>query len=204
MFHPQATRCLLLVLLAVAWSAAWAQKAKLDDDPDRVLWMRAPVPLGADEFMLRPANREFFLLGCVEDRRFDRLQISRVRTSPFVIDAAGDVWKNYPSELTFRISATALDSGLLKTDTDVVDEPGDLNSFLLGLRFRMKIFRGLHMRILQPAAVNMIGMPADIPYDERIYRVSFRTEDIPVDARLVVEVFSPKGQLLSRFHLELL
>ncbi len=206
MHYPQHLRLALTVLIALAIVPIVAAQSKLptDDDPNEVYWYKAPLPLGADGFMLRPAGREFYILGCVEDRRFNRLQVSRVRKSQFVIDSSGDVWKDYPSELTFRVTATAMDPGSLKSDVDRIDEPGDLNSFLLRLKFRLKIFKGLEMRIIEPTAIHAIGVPSDVPYEERIYRVSFDTADIPVDARLVMEVLSPGGQLLSRFHLELL
>ena len=207
MTHPHAAR-IALSLLAVMAAAqlAWSQSKTVldDDDSNTVYWYKAPLPLGADAFRLEPANREFYLLSCVEDRRFNRLQVSRVRKSPFVIDASGDVWKNYPSEVTFRVTATAMDPGSLKSDIDNIDEASDLNSFLLGLHFRLKVFEGLNMRTIKPIAIRMIGMPSDVPFDERIYRVSFQTGDFPVNARLVMEVLSPAGKLLSRFHLELL
>ncbi len=60
------------------------------------------------------------------------------------------------------------------------------------------------MQVIQPVLVRQIGMPADVPYDERVYRIAFDTGNIPVDARLVLEVFSPKGELLTKFHFELL
>jgi hypothetical protein len=184
---------------------AWPQsKPVSDDDSNEVYWYKAPLPLGADGFRLEPAGREFYVLSCIEDRRFNRLQVSRVRKSPFVIDASGDVWKTYPSEVTFRVTATAMDPGSLKSDIDKINEPGDLNSFLLGLHFRLKVFEGLNMRMIKPIAIHMIGVPSDVPFDERVYRVSFETGDFPVDARLVMEVLSPGGKLLSRFHLELL
>ena len=205
MSHPNAIRlvCFLMVMTAmVSLLSLSAQTVKLPD-PDQIFWMKTPVSLGADQFLLNPAGRKFFLLSCLEDRRFNHLQVSRVRNSPFVIDAAGRVWKNYPDEVTFRVTATAIDSGLLNTDSNTIDEAGDLNSFLLGLQFRLKAFRGLEMRMKRPLSVKLIGVPADVSYDERVYRVSFETGDLPVDARLVMEVLSPKGQLLSRFHLEL-
>ena len=195
----------LIFTLAAMCPASWSQKNQpKDDDPNEVYWYKAPLPLGADAFILQPANREFYLLSCIEDRRFNRLQVSRVRSSQFVIDSSGGVWKHYPSELTFRVTATALDAGELKSDVDKINEQGDLNSFLLGLHFRLKVFQGLAMKTISPSAVRLIGVPSDVPYEERIYRVSFDASQFPVDARLVMEVLSPAGKLLSRFHLELL
>jgi hypothetical protein len=206
MSHPHLLRyCFVIIFALSASSTSWSQ-ASLgpDENGNGVFWFKAPLPLGADAFLLQPAGREFYLLSCLEDRRFDRLQVSRVRKSPFVVDASGDVWKHYPAELTFRVTATAMDPGSVKVDVDKIQEAGDLNSFLLGLRFQLKIFQGLQMEIIKPSSIHLIGMPSDVAYDERVYRVKFDTGDFPVDARLVMEVLSPAGKLLSRFHLELL
>lgn len=189
-------------LLAAAALVVSAQVPN-SDNPNRVFWIKTPLPLGAEQINLKPSGKHFLLLGCVEDQRFNRLQVSRVQKSPFVIDAAGNVWKNYPDGVTFRVTATALESGMIQLDTENINESGDLNSFLLGLRFRLISFRGLRMTELQPSSVKLIGVPAEIPYEERVYRVSFDTGNFPVDNRLVMEVLSPKGQLLTRFHLEL-
>lgn len=189
----------MLLLAALAASA----QVPNSDNPNRVFWINTPLPLGAEQINLKPSGSHFLLLGCIEDQRFNRLEVSRVRQSPFVIDAAGNVWKNYPNGVTFRVTATALDSGLIQLDSESINESGDLNSFLLGLHFRLLSFRGLQMTELQPSSVELIGVPAEIPYQERVYRVSFDTGNFPVDNRLVMEVLSPKGQLLTRFHLEL-
>ncbi len=205
MSHPPLRYLLLVAIAALSCSLSFAQKNQLpDEDPNRIYWFKAPVALGAEAFKLEPVGARFFLLACIEDHRFDHLQVSRVPSSLFVIDKAGDLWRNYPRELTFRVTATAMNTEDLQADTEIIHEPGDLNTFLLGLRFRLKAFRGLERTILQPSAVRLIGLPSNLPGDERIYRVSFATGDLPVDARLVMEVLSPDGKLLTRFHLELL
>lgn len=203
MFHPHLARRLLLLLVVLAvCPASWGQK--MVDNSEDVFWLKTPLPLGADSFMLQPINREFFILSCVEDARFNRLKVSRVRSSPVVMDAHGGVWKDYPPVLTFRVTATTSGPGILKNETETVREMGDLNSFFLGLQFRLKIFQGLRMTVVDPSAIRLIGVPSDLPYEERVFRVSFDTKNFPVDARLVMEVLSPQGQTLSRFHLELL
>jgi hypothetical protein len=76
---------------------------------------------------------------------------------------------------------------------------------LTKLKFRLKAYDGLHMRIVFPDSSTMIGVPADIPYDERIYRVTFELpEDEPVTERFVLEVLSTKGERLARLHFSLL
>ena len=157
-----------------------------------------------DSFKIEPSDKKLYLLACIEDRRFDRLQVSRVPSSPFVIDAAGKVWRNYPNEITFRVTATGMNEQFVGMDSYDIKEKTDFNQLLLGLRFRLKAYRWLDMQIRQPEEVKMIGMPADVPYNERVFRVTFNTGDLPVDDRLVLEVLTPDGKLLSRFHLELL
>ncbi len=203
MSRSRSIRGLITILLSLSTAVPLLAQLPSSDTPSRIFWMKTPLPLGAEQINLKPSGRRFLLLGCIEDQRFNRLQVSRVQNSPFVIDAAGQVWTNYPDEITFRVTATAIDSGVMQVDSDNINESGDLNSFLLGLHFRLRSFRGLHMTELHPSSVKLIGVPADVPYEERVYRVSFNTGKFPVDDRLVMEVLSPKGQLLSRFHLEL-
>ena len=46
-------------------------------------------------------------------------------------------------------------------------------------------------------------MPPDIPYDERVYQISFDIGRIPITDRVVLEVLSPSGERLCKFHLDL-
>jgi len=209
---PHSLRHLALVAVMIAATCSASAQVNsfaqfgtfVQSSSDNILWFTSPLPLGAEGFILHPLNRQFYLLASLENRRFDRLQVSRVRTSPFVIDAAGQIWHDYPSELNFRVTATAIQDILNNLDTSDITEPGDMNSFLLGLKFRLKVYHELHMKILPPSSVSLIGLPADVAGEERVFRVSFNTGQIPVDDRLVLEVLSPGGQLLTRFHLELL
>jgi hypothetical protein len=38
-----------------------------------------------------------------------------------------------------------------------------------------------------------------VPYDERVYRISVNAGGLPISDRLVLEVFSPQGELLTHF-----
>ena len=46
-------------------------------------------------------------------------------------------------------------------------------------------------------------MPAEVPYDERIYLAGFNLNGVPATDRIVLEVLDPAGARISRFHLEL-
>lgn len=176
----------------------------VSQEEDQIFFLRTPVPLGAESYHLLPMDKHFYLLACLEDPAFDGVRVSRLRSDQSVIDPSGKHWEKYPSQLNFRVTATAMGDALSNLDSDEVNEAGDLNTLLLGLKFRLKVYRGLDMHIVLPASLKLIGMPADIPAEERVFRVSFDTKDLPVDDRLVLEVLTPGGQLLSRFHLELL
>jgi hypothetical protein len=47
-------------------------------------------------------------------------------------------------------------------------------------------------------------MPRHVPYNERIYRIGFQIGKVPIEDRVVMEVFSPSGERLCKFHLDLL
>ena len=79
----------------------------------------------------------------------------------------------------------------------------NVSDYLLRLQFRVKIFRALQVTVLQPKLVKLVGIPGDVSYDERIYRVSFDLGEVPVADRIVLEVLSPAGHRLTRFHLDM-
>ena len=66
------------------------------------------------------------------------------------------------------------------------------------------IFDGLRQIVVQPDSVEMIGMPGEVPYDERIYRVAVDLENIPLTNRVVLEVRDPDGERICKFHLDLI
>jgi hypothetical protein len=67
----------------------------------------------------------------------------------------------------------------------------------------VSIFHGIDKRDVEPDSVEEIGMPQDVSYDERVYRIGFDIgRTVPVDDRIVLEVLSPEGERMGRFHLE--
>ena len=49
----------------------------------------------------------------------------------------------------------------------------------------------------------MIGVPDDVPYNERVYRVAFEIGSVPTDRRMLLEVLTPQGERICKFHLDL-
>jgi hypothetical protein len=191
----------VLVAIFVLHIAGSAEGQKVT--PDTLLF-RSPLPLGADAYELKPLNRRFFLMASADNPEFNKCKVTRAHLGGTVIGADGTEMRHYPEQLSFRVTASAIESEMLPSDIDPVNYKGDMNSFLLGLKFRLKVYRGLKMNIVQPERVHLAGVPADLPFDERVYKIAFDTNDLPLDARLVLEVFGPDGEPLSRFHLEML
>ncbi len=195
---------LALVLTVLSLVAVQPFKLLADDGQQEAFSFHSPVPLGVEAIKLEKSKKMVFVLASVENQSLDGLHITRAPHRGRVERVDGSLVKTYPSSLDFRVTASAMANELSGIESWTIQSDQQLNDFLLGLKFRLKVFRGLHMVEMKPANVKLIGVPAYQPYDERVYRVSFETPDVPVDARMVLEVYSADGQRLTRFHLEML
>jgi hypothetical protein len=87
---------------------------------------------------------------------------------------------------------------------DPVETDVDTSELIKSLQFRLRINNGgLKTERIEPLEARLIGVPADVPYGERIYRVTFQMPPLSTDARLVLEVLAPNGELLSKFSVVL-
>ncbi len=121
---------------------------------------------------------------------------------------AGANVTSYPEAIRFRVTASTrnklLDIPLDVAPSGSTKEPPDLNQFLLGLQFQIKMFHGLTQTVFKPEKVQLIGVPEEVPSDERVYEVTFSLRHVPITDRCLLEVASPAGERLARFHLDLL
>jgi hypothetical protein len=160
------------------------------------------IPLGTDLLVLRPSKLQVALMASAESEQFKSWRLIEENDKRRVIDADGQPVKKMPSRVTFRITAGTKDK-LTDTPGYPIETETNLNNFLLKLRFRVKIFRGVDARIVEPHEVKMIGIPADEPYNERIFRAAFDLGDVNIDERVVLEVIDgDTNQRISKFHLE--
>jgi hypothetical protein len=143
-----------------------------------------------------------YLLVTAENPVFQTWETSDAHRMPRTLE--GTKVKFFPSHIDFRVTATARASELVGIDDYPITLPaGTLNDYMTKLHFRLSIFHGLDKRELQPESIENLGMPDDVSYDERIYRLGFDIgSQVPVDDRLVLEVLSPDGERLGKFHLE--
>jgi hypothetical protein len=115
----------------------------------------------------------------------------------------GEPVKHYPEKMTLRISVgnkTKVE-GTKALDFDTVYSAQDLAK---NLHFRLRVYNGLEYRQIEPVSAKIIGVPADIPYDERIYLVEFLLDNVPVENRLMIEVLDPQNTRVTRFSISML
>jgi len=162
------------------------------------------VPLGAEGFDIQGANRKIYLLASAENGSFEGMRRVKRGARRLILAGDGTPLRSYPRFLHFRVTATARGNENLGAQTSPIPPVSDLNSYILKLGFRVKIFHALDYTLLEPQSVDLVGMPADVPYDERIFRLTFELDNMPLEDRLVLEILTPEGNRLCKFHLELL
>ena len=143
------------------------------------------IPLGIDTVMLRPAHRVIQMLASAESPEFSGWTLSAHDNQAVLLDRNGQPVQTLPRSLTFRVTADAQDS-LIDQNPMPIDYAGSVNNFLLDMHFSLQIFRGMEMKTLKPKRAWLIGVPADEPSDERIYRATFDVGDLKPDDRVVL------------------
>jgi hypothetical protein len=173
------------------------------DSQDVVTEFHSIVPLGMEPILLEPGHQPIALFVSAESPQFEG--VKRIGDAPgAALVRADQRVRHYPSQIAFRITATQrfalvpLGDKPFPIETNVA-----LNDFLLNMHYELKIFRGLESRTLEPAAVKVIGIPADVPSNERIFRVLFNIDQVPIADRIVLEVLTPDGDRMCKFHLDL-
>ncbi len=161
------------------------------------------IPLGIVSLFARPVRRTLYVMGTARSAAFRGWRPTQGDRWRPVEHADGTPVTQFPRRLSFRVTASALLPDMPSVDRDLLDGVSDLNALLISLGFRLKIFHGLDVTAVEPDAIEMIGMPADVPYDERVYRIGFiLPRPVSIDDRLVLEVLDSNGERLCKFHLE--
>ncbi len=165
--------------------------------------LRSSLPAGYDVITLRPSGAHLSLMGLVEcpEIEGDRQVPQGDRVS--LITANGTPVKKFPRHFNFRITAS-LKKIVLEGPSLTLNVPENPEQLLLHLKFRVKAYNGLEKHEITPESVEMIGVPADVPYDERVYRISVNAGELPITDRIVIEILSPEGDLLTHFPFSLI
>lgn len=192
-----------IFLLGLLSSALAVCAIGASDSSDGTSAFHATTPAGYDVLLIKPGGSVLTFLGLIECPELEGAQQITEGSKARIVTADGKQLASFPTNFSFRITASLRKTVLVDPaeGLNVSQKPED---FLLGLKFRLKIHHGLSVREVQPDSVQMIGVPADIPYDERVYRATFTVQNVPVTDRCVLEVLSPDGKPLTKFHFDLL
>ena len=197
--HPRAiTLSGLLLILAGFGVAAVARNS-----PKPLPGMRSNLPAGYDVLVLKPSKATLSLIGLIECPELEGAQHVAEGSHRRLVSADGTTVKQFPQRFRFRITAS-LRKIFIEGPGASVDVAGDPHELLLKLKFRVRAYQGLESREIVPQSIEMIGMPADVPSDERVYRINIDTGNLPITDRMVVEILSPQGELLTHFPFILL
>ena len=163
----------------------------------------AIMPLGSDSILLKPANQRLNMLASVECPEMEKIVAKGSSHDRTVTDLDGKPIPYYPREISFRFTIGS------RTATDDV-EPNDVDTkdttdhFQSNLHFRLKVFHGTRATTYEPADLKMLGVPADVPFDERIYHFTFKLKNVPVEDRMMLEILDEQGNRVGKFHLQLI
>jgi hypothetical protein len=164
---------------------------------------QSAMPAGYAVVRLEPSGAQVSVLGLIECPEVQGARHVSEGVNAKIVTADGVTLKQFPSHFHFRITAT-LRKILIDGPSDTLMTTEDPQQFLLKLGFKLKIYHGLERREVFPQSIEMIGVPTEIAYDERVFRVSFELENIPVTDRMVLLVLSPEDEPLTHFSFGLL
>jgi hypothetical protein len=188
-----------LLLIIAGFALAAAGKTT----PKQMPGLHSKMPAGYDVVVLKPSKATLSLIGLIECPELEGAQHVAEGSHRKLISADGETIKEFPQRFSFRITAS-LRKVFLEGPNASVDVADDPQQLLLKLKFRIRVYNALEVREIEPQSIEMIGMPAEVPYDERVYRININAEKLPITDRLVVEIYSPQGELLTHFPFSLL
>ncbi|MBZ5490363.1 MAG: hypothetical protein LAO76_05470 [Acidobacteriia bacterium] len=197
--HPRAITFsgLLLIIAGLAVVAAARNSTK------PMSGVRSNMPAGYAVMVLKPSKATLSLMGLIECPELEGAQHVAEGSHKRLVSADGATIRQFPQRFSFRITAS-LKKIFIEGPDSSVDVSGAPQELLLNLKFRIRAYNGLESREIEPQSIEMIGVPADVPYDERVYRINVDTGNLPITDRVIIEILSPQGELLTHFPFSLL
>jgi hypothetical protein len=188
-----------LLLIVIGFTLAAMARNAVKATPG----LRSNMPAGYDVILLKPSKATLSFIGLIECPELEGAQRLSQGLQAKLVSSDGSTVKEFPQHFSFRITAS-LKKVFLDEPVTSIALPDDPRELLLKLKFRVRVYHGLEVREIVPQSIEMIGVPADVPSDERIYRININAEKLPVTDRLVVQILSPRGEPLSHFPFSLL
>jgi hypothetical protein len=188
-----------LLLIVIGFTLAAMARNAVKATPG----LRSNMPAGYDVILLKPSKATLSFIGLIECPELEGAQRVSEGLQAKLVSNDGSTVKEFPRHFSFRITAS-LKKVFLDEPVTSIALPDDPRELLLKLKFRVRVYHGLEMREIVPQSIELIGVPADVASDERIYRININAEKLPITDRLVVQILSPRGEPLSHFPFSLL
>ncbi len=161
------------------------------------------TPLGTQTLRLLPADDVLHLMVTLESKELAGVELKHSASGTTLKDRGKDV-EYFPRELTFRFTVGSKTKLLGDSPIDT-EFDGTTQEFLDTLHFRLKIFHGLQETVLEPEWQKIVGVPVEMPYNERIYRVRFKLpKHVPATERMMLEVIDSEAERVAKFAVDLL
>jgi hypothetical protein len=159
----------------------------------------ARMPLDSEIIQLMPAKQKFTIMLTWDCREMEDWQLLRSPGKTVIKDTEGNEVHYYPRELRFRFTISGNTKFKLERKALEYETALGPQTFIDQLSFRLKRFEGLEVTDFDPVRAEIIGVPADIPYDERIYVIVFKVPKIPIEDRFALEVLDVEGNRVAKF-----
>lgn len=199
-------RCISLAIFCCTPIVAAGKSGSKPPTPRPLHVYRSLIPLGSEVFSFSSTKeqQEFYVIASATNAEFDGEQVWVDGDHHVLKTASGAPVKSYPREVSFRISVSER-GGFLVVDSPfpVQSHANSFNDFISSLKFEMRIFHALRCRVLHPTKIAHIGIPLDVPANERVYRVTFDLGDVPISDRIVMHVLTPDGDRMAKFNFDL-
>jgi hypothetical protein len=193
----------MLLLLRNGFLSLAAASLLATAQQPRVQRFTALEHLDNDTVKLQPAGEPLTFLATWISPELAKYEKVIGANGSYIRDDNGTRLTAYPEKMTVRI--TIGNKAVLDNRRALeLDSAMSAEELARNVHFRLKVYNGLEYRVIEPEKVRNIGVPRDVPYNERIYLVDFALNKVPVDRRLVIEVLDPLDQRVARFSLSLL
>jgi hypothetical protein len=171
--------------------------------PNAVRRFTATMPLDNELIELMPSGKKLSIMATWDCAEIEGWELVTLEDKKLIRDAEGRKVEFYPEHMRFRftIGSKAMIEGRSPLPYDTVLSPDELSS---GLRFKLKRFHEIESTEFEPVSQELIGVPEEIPYNERIYSIEFRIPKVPLEDRFALEVLDPSGNRVAKFTVFLL
>ncbi len=196
----------MLMLMVISSPCVASGKPNAPATPHPLHRYRSSIPLGSEVFTYEheSTHQVFYVMASAQDREFEGQEIWLDGDRHVLKTSAGKLVENYPRRVRFRVSVCERDSlYLIDSPIPIASRTSTFDQFIRGLTFEVHVFHALTHRIVLPAQVTHIGIPLDVPSNERIYEVTFDLGDVPITDRIVMHVLTDQGERLAKFNVDL-